>query len=460
MIIMPREWIRMTAVWLVTLACAFALPIAAVGATGAVSSLAGELFASITGTLAPRDADGRTNVLLLGVGDSEHTAADLTDAIVVASMEPTSRSLVLFSIPRDLYLTDSTRMAPGKINGLYSIRKRAHRKEGLTATGASLLAMRDFADELEERLDIPIHGVMKMDFIGFERMIDMVGGVDVTVPKTITDDTYPVEEGELGVFAIEAGQQHLDGKTALRYARSRHSTSDFDRSARQQQILSALMAKTRPRDVMESVHLFDGILDALRGHVEWTFLPSDLWGLAGTAAGIDRDRIITMHLSTKTGGDRSEAAPGGLVYPPPPGVAGSGSVLLPVSLTDDVSDWGQIRSLASLLFSHRDLYLTRPTVTITHAPKAKIQAQRLRNELLRYGFTVAKAEKGPESLDMLSFLNVRGGSPSSARLAAQLSGVPFSWRSDVRSASGTEIRFSLGEEYRFVPFERRLFPQS
>jgi anionic cell wall polymer biosynthesis LytR-Cps2A-Psr (LCP) family protein len=113
----------------------------------------------------------------------------------------------------------------------------------IDASGASILALHDLANDIGNRFHVPIHGAMKLDFAGLEMMIDAIGGIDIDVPEAIVDYSYPLSENVIGLLRIEKGMQHMDGKTALQYARSRHSTSDFDRSDRQQQILQALKDK-------------------------------------------------------------------------------------------------------------------------------------------------------------------------------------------------------------------------
>jgi len=76
-----------------------------------------------------------------------------------------------------------------------------------------------------------------IDFDGFRRLIDAVGGIDIDVPKRLYDASYPTRNWGYTVVDIPAGLQHFDGDKALKYARSRYSTSDFDRSKRQQLIL-------------------------------------------------------------------------------------------------------------------------------------------------------------------------------------------------------------------------------
>jgi anionic cell wall polymer biosynthesis LytR-Cps2A-Psr (LCP) family protein len=88
--------------------------------------------------------------------------------------------------------------------------------------------------------DVPVHGYVRLDFDGFRAMVDAVGGIDVVVEEGIVDDVYPTEDYGTTRIEIPAGLQHMDGETALRYVRSRHGSSDFDRAARQQQVVIAL----------------------------------------------------------------------------------------------------------------------------------------------------------------------------------------------------------------------------
>src|SRR5207253_11179176 len=82
---------------------------------------------------------------------------------------------------------------------------------------------------------------------GFERIVDTMGGVTIDVPKPLADNDYPLAQNSYGTtrIYIAAGLQHMDGRTALEYARSRHADSDLGRNSRQQQVLLAL----RPQGV-------------------------------------------------------------------------------------------------------------------------------------------------------------------------------------------------------------------
>jgi LCP family protein required for cell wall assembly len=176
---------------------------------------------------------GRTNVLVLGLDRRpEEGDAVRADAIMVVTADPQEPALGLLSIPRDLYL-----VIPGqgenRINTAHVFAELEEPGSGPGRTAAAIT--RNFG--------IPIHGWIRLDFQGLIAMVDAVGGVDVDVSEAIIDTAYPTEDYGTMTIEIRAGRQQMDGERALQFARSRHSGSDFDRAARQQQLVQALVAK-------------------------------------------------------------------------------------------------------------------------------------------------------------------------------------------------------------------------
>ncbi len=201
------------------------------------------LTASADETLIGAQED-RINVLLLGIGGKGHEGSNLTDTIIVASYKPSTHEVGMMSIPRDLLVP-----IPGygwrKVNNLYSIAE--YNDPG---TGG------DYTKQvLSQIFDVQIPYYLRIDFKGFVELVDLVGGIDVNVPRTLSDFQYPIpgheeypeDDGRYKHLYIEAGQQHFDGATALMYVRSRHGIngegSDFARAARQQLAIEALMNK-------------------------------------------------------------------------------------------------------------------------------------------------------------------------------------------------------------------------
>jgi LCP family protein required for cell wall assembly len=159
----------------------------------------------------------RVNVLLLGSDQRPYEGGFRTDSIILVSFNPANGTASLISFPRDLYVN-----IPGwtqqRIN---------------TAMGYGGFPL--LAQTLEVNFGVRPQYYVMVNFWAFEQTINSLGGIDVQVAQTLTDhrDGY-------GNFTIAAGQNHMDGETALWYARSRYSTSDFARTRRQQEILMAL----------------------------------------------------------------------------------------------------------------------------------------------------------------------------------------------------------------------------
>jgi LCP family protein required for cell wall assembly len=111
------------------------------------------------------------------------------------------------------------------------------------------IAAKALSSKLTEMTSIETPYYALVDFNGFSELINKVDGIDVYIPKKVYDSTYPGPNYSYTTFSINSGQQHLDGVTALKYARSRHSSSDFSRSQRQQLILKGLLTKLTQKGI-------------------------------------------------------------------------------------------------------------------------------------------------------------------------------------------------------------------
>jgi LCP family protein required for cell wall assembly len=175
------------------------------------------------------------NVLVLGVDTRDADGDQNADVIMIARVDFIANEVRLVSIPRDLEVT-----VPGfglhKINGAYNIGVQ----EDPVSRIAGVLMMRD---TIEYNFGVPIDEFVLVDFDGFEEVIDAVGGITINVPERIEDEAYPTEDFGTTTLIIEEGMQHMDGDTALAYARTRHQDSDDQRRDRQMLVLRALLDK-------------------------------------------------------------------------------------------------------------------------------------------------------------------------------------------------------------------------
>lgn len=209
----------------------------------------------------------RVTVLLVGVDFTLVQDQHLTDTMLVATLDPKTGEGAMISVPRDLYgvpLGDG-RVYNAKLNSLLASAStdRVTYPEGGPAT---------LKGAIGELLGTRIHYFAAIDIDGLRQVIDTIGGVDVTVEHTIDDPTYPDAVTGARGFHLEAGRQHLDGNTALAYARSRmgEGESDFTRAERQQVLLTAIAEKLTSGNLLVTL---PGLLDAVRDNVA-TDIPS------------------------------------------------------------------------------------------------------------------------------------------------------------------------------------------
>ncbi len=171
------------------------------------------------------------NILLLGYGGEGHDGAKLTDTIMILHINAASKSAVLVSIPRDLWVEDR------KINAFY--------EEGPEKLKGVVYKITGWK----------VDKYAGLDFAGFREAVDLIGGIEVGIEKTFEDPEYPIAGKEndpcypcrFETIRFEAGVTHMDGATALKFVRSRHAMTgegtDFSRAARQRQVLLALKDK-------------------------------------------------------------------------------------------------------------------------------------------------------------------------------------------------------------------------
>ncbi len=233
------------------------------------------------------ESENRINVLVLGMGGPSHPGGFLTDSLMVVSIRPKEKQIAMISIPRDLYVPIENH-GQGKVNSAFYdgyndyASKNCNKKNKADCQKSAMSAGADLSSKtISSALDLPIHYYVTVEFEGFEKIIDSLGGIDVNVDKAIYDPLFPAEDMEhYSPFKIKAGLQHLDGKTALKYARSRETTSDFDRAARQQKILLAVKEKMVKADFLTNPKKISDVLSSLTDSLFTNFTLSEIKVLA------------------------------------------------------------------------------------------------------------------------------------------------------------------------------------
>jgi LCP family protein required for cell wall assembly len=294
---------RLGAVGIVALLVATVLPHALAWSYGtSAQAMFGRIFSgsavrSVSSAPPPADRE-RLNVLLIGVDSAPGRTEDLTDSMIVVSLDPIGRTVSMVSIPRDLAdvpLGNGNAFGP-KLNSLMSW---ADRHPADFPHGG----VRALEDAVGALFGIPIHYYAKVDLAGFAAMVDAVGGVDIVVKKALDDPRYPNLDRTRG-WSVQPGPHHFNGTDALAYARIRKSAgeSDLTRAARQQEVLVALRNRAVGAGILFSL---PKLLDAVGATVRTDLPPDRLPELAALAEQIGASSTIRLVLGSpmiKSGG--------------------------------------------------------------------------------------------------------------------------------------------------------------
>jgi LCP family protein required for cell wall assembly len=230
----------------------------------------------------------RLTILLMGTdqeGGATTTPAH-TDSMILLSVDPVSKTVVVLSIPRDLWV-----QIPGYGGAKITEANFDGDAFGYPGGGPALAVK-----TVEQNLGIHIDHYVRIDFNAFVTFIDAIGGIDVDVPEAIDDPTYPDANLGYDPFYLPAGHQHLNGHDALRYARTRHSgQGDLDRAGRQQQVMLAV------RDKVLTLNLLPGLIvkapalyQSLAGDIRTDLTLNDMLQLALLGQQIPKQNITNV----------------------------------------------------------------------------------------------------------------------------------------------------------------------
>jgi LCP family protein required for cell wall assembly len=231
----------------------------------------------------------RVNILLLGIDEREREEGPWrTDTMILVTIDPATKSAGMLSIPRDLWVP---------IPGYQESRiNNAHFFGDLTKYpgGGPALAKKT----VQYNIGLPVHYYIRLNFAAFEKLVDLIGGIDVLIDHTIDDAEYPNGSYGYEPFHLDAGMQHLDGKTALKYARTRHDMmGDFGRAHRQQQVMLAIRDKALKANMLPQLLPRAGEIATTLGDAIQTDLSmQQMLALAKLGTEIDRNHIKSVYI--------------------------------------------------------------------------------------------------------------------------------------------------------------------
>ncbi len=275
------------------------------------------------------------NILLLGYGGGNHDGTYLTDSMIAVHIDPKTKKVFLISIPRDIWIkipTDGINGSYSKINAAYSdgLDDTDYPNKQAQFTGADGGGrMAEYI--IQEVTGLPIDYFVGMDFSGFTHTIDTLGGVDITVQIAFDDYQYPIEgmedatcglsDDQIASFSatlaspsatiseqdafpcryehlhFDKGEQHMDGTTALKYVRSRHSLqdgTDFGRAQRQRNLIVAVKEKIFASSFIPQIIPF---MSSLGDDLRTDLTPDDVKTLIQNIQVLNHYQIVSLALT-------------------------------------------------------------------------------------------------------------------------------------------------------------------
>ncbi|HHH40612.1 MAG TPA: LytR family transcriptional regulator, partial [Chloroflexi bacterium] len=358
------------------------------------------------------------NIVVLGSDRRPDWEDWHTDVVQIVSIQPAIPAVTVLSIPRDLYV-----YIPGFWMSRINFADMYGETYGYEGGGFGLLQQ-----TMLYNLGIPIHHYVRTDFDGLIGIVDTLGGIDIPVHCRLQDYwPYPDENGEYPIKVLEPGVHHMDGETALWYARSRKTTSTFDRERRQQQVLQAIWRKARSLDLLPQVPQLWG---QFQGMVATDMEFNEVASLAAIAFRLDERNVRFRNIGYR------QVTPWTTPY--------GGSVFLP--------NWEAIAPVVSEALGpvpQGRLWRTLQTVEVwngtTHADWDQLAADRLVRE--GFGVVIGQADRRDyQRTRLVNFTTTTKGS-AAPYLQQMFAIAPDEVISNPDPNAGAAYRLIIGADY-------------
>ncbi len=280
-------------------------------------------------TIELKKENNQINILLLGIAGGTHEGPSLTDSIIFANVNTKNSAITLFSLPRDMWSTD----LKGRINTAYAIGESKRRGGGI------ILAKAEVQKIVGQNVDYAI----LIDFNGFIKAVNLLGGIDISIERTFDDYEYPIEgkendpcdnkpedleklasaSSQLETFPcrylhihFDKGSTHMDGETALRYVRSRHAKgeegTDFARSKRQEKVINAFKDKMLSLQIIINPAKVIGLYQTIEASVDTDIIQNEFDDFIKLAQRLQKAKMRSVVIDY---GNKETGRPGLLTHP-------------------------------------------------------------------------------------------------------------------------------------------------
>ncbi len=404
----------------------------------------GNIIGFLNATPLKGEDKGRVNILLGGVSsdDPGHEGANLTDSIMLVSLNTRNHKAFMMSIPRDLWVN-----IPGyghtKINAANAYGDQDHFSEnGYTKGGMGLLEK-----TISENFQIPIHYYAKINYTAFRDAVNAVGGVTVNIksedPRGLYDPNISVADH--GPLKLPNGVQTLKGQTALNLARARGDPcgcgryeygfprSDFDRTEHQRMLLLGLKDKVTSASVISNPLKIGSLLDALGNNVKSDFKPSEIRRLYDLSKQIDNAGIQSVGLNDADGKNLL------MSYTSPDGA----SALAPAAGMDNFS---QIQLYLKKIMTNDPVAKESATIVVLNGGDITGLASKESNVLNSKGMNVVAVGDAPKTQKATLIVNqAKGKKPATEKKLQELFGAQVTTKNTLNNYADADFIIVLGQ---------------
>ncbi|MDB5171036.1 MAG: hypothetical protein JWO35_730 [Candidatus Saccharibacteria bacterium] len=377
----------------------------------------GNILSVLNTTKLKGEENGRVNILLAGnsADDVGHNGAQLTDSIMIMSIDTKNNKAFLMSVPRDLYVEVDG--GHEKINGAYVVGK----ENDFSADGYPNGGMGQLEQVIEDSFGIDINYYALINYNALKQAVDAVGGIDLTIaskdPRGLYDPNIDYSTGG-PLVKLKNGRQHLNGQQALNLARARGDSyrsygfpaSDFDRTENQRKMMVALKSKVVSSGVIANPSKLSSLSDVIGGNVKTDFELNEVRRLYDLIKVIDSNQISSLSLNNANGKNllTSYATPSGQ------------SALIPAAGVDDFSD---IQSFIIRQTSSNPIVQEGASVVVLNGTSTDGLASKQKTILKQKNVIVDKVGDAKVDLAVTSIIDQSGGKKSAtSKLLTQLYG--------------------------------------
>lgn len=323
----------------------------------------------------------KTNILLVWRWWWDHDAPNLTDTIILASINTKTKVISMLSIPRDLYVDYPEDDENWKINWLYA----QYRFENNSQSVGMEILKTKISEITWEEIDYFVN----IDFNWFKEIIDTIWWIEITIPQNFVDEQYPDWNWWYKTLVFKKWTWIFDWENALKYARSRHSTSDFDRSLRQQQVIKSIKEKLTWSYFLTSPWKIKELYEVFVNHVYTDITLTTLIKFAYQLNSSDDYTILSSNLNDSCFYWSSTCSKWGFLYVPSREFFWWMSVLL-IEWTnvEKLSNYDIVQDFTNIVFNYPELFIENYKVNIFNSLKINNLAWALSNDIIRYWFNI------------------------------------------------------------------------